>query len=131
MQETGHPLAYPLLLFQGMLTLPAKMSPAACKIVEESPEFASLGEYLGELLDNDCYQFTGAALQALATVYGVSIPKMRTSLEAEGLTLAAAPRVKEVRGFTSNCHNLMQSLQHHGGCGIDATTGRATTHRTL
>lgn len=108
------------------LTLPENPTPAAQKIARETPEYASIEDYVGELWDDNRKTFTGAALQALSAVYGVSIHVIRKELEAWGLTLAAKPQVKEVRGFLFNPHNLMQSLQHHGGAGIDGTTGRAT-----
>jgi hypothetical protein len=108
------------------LTIPLNPTPAALKIASETPEYASIEDFVQEMLDDNRKTFTGTALQALSAVYGVSIHVIRKELEAWGLTLAAAPKVKEVRGFTFNPHNLWQSLQHHGGAGIDGTTGRAT-----
>lgn len=108
------------------------LSPAARKIVDEAPEYASVEAYVEDRLDDDGGTFTGRDLQALSTVLGRSLTDVRAELESYGLKQATASRQREVRGFTSNCHNLFQSMGHHGGAGIDGTTGRATVQgRTL
>jgi hypothetical protein len=91
----------------------------------DTSEFQSIEAFVQECMDDERTTFNHEELGELAFTLQTSRSKVRAELEAYGLTLAARPVMKSVRGFTANNHNRWDGNPCGGGSGWEQISGFA------
>lgn len=89
-------------------------------------EYSSVESFIEDLLFGDEELVYGFAdLQILSFRTQLTIPEIRSYLDAYGLTLAKRVVPNEVRGFSANGNNRWASSPSHGGSGTEQIQGFA------
>lgn len=94
----------------------------------ENDEYEGVEALVEFLMEDDLESFDYRHLTALRTRLHRPAHELRRELEAYGLTLAARPKAKKMRGFDSNDHDRWYgpgSSPTHGGSGWEQITGMA------
>jgi hypothetical protein len=94
----------------------------------DTPEYASIEDFVEYLLDEDRTSYTHVELVALARSLQLSPSKVRVALDDWGLHLCPRHREQTVRGFTTSSHDRWYgpgSSSSHGGSGWEQISGFA------
>ena len=87
------------------------------QVAHEEPEFESVEAFAEFLVDEDRDTFTFEELDKLQTQ--MKRHGLLKQLLAYGFKYEGRPKERQVRGFTSNNHNLYQGNPMSGGSGIE------------
>jgi hypothetical protein len=94
-----------------------------------TPDFTSVEEFVGYLLDEDRFTFTFEEAAGIAEALGQSVPTyVIRELKGWGLTMVPREPEKRVRGFQTSSHDRWfgpGSSPTHGGSGWEQITGFA------
>jgi len=92
------------------------------------PELQSVESFVEYLMAEDMTTFSGEELQHLNFNLQVPCHAIRAELESYGLTIAARPKVRRIRGVRTSSHDRwfgLGSSPCHGGSGHEQIAGFA------
>lgn len=88
-------------------------------------EFESVTEFAGFMMDSEQFVFDHRHLLCLNARTGTPVREIKDALMSIGFTMKERPKVQNIRGFSSNCHNLYQGNPMSGGGGGSSINGFA------